>query len=81
VERKSEWASGATITTDEWALLYDVEPGFSELYNIKKDPGQEKNVIKEYPEIAKELHSLFVKFMKDTKMAEYLVGPRSTLRL
>jgi arylsulfatase A-like enzyme len=81
VERKSEWASGATITSDEWTLIYDVEPGLSELYNIKKDPGQEKNVIKEYPEVAKELHSLFVRFMKDTKMAEYLVKPRSTLRL
>jgi arylsulfatase A-like enzyme len=81
VERRSEWASGATITTDEWALLYDVYPGFSELYNIKTDPKQEKNVIKEYPEVARELHSLFSKFMKDTKMAEYLIKPRSTLRL
>jgi arylsulfatase A-like enzyme len=81
VERRSEWASGATITTDEWELLYDVEPGFSELYNLKSDPKQEKNVITEYPEVAGELHSLFCEFMKDTKMAEYLVKPRSTLRL
>ncbi len=81
VERRSEWASGATITTDEWALIYDVEPGFSELYNIKTDPKQEKNVIKKYPEVARELHSLFSKFMKDMKMAEYLIKPRSTLRL
>ncbi|MFC1948051.1 sulfatase [Chloroflexota bacterium] len=81
VERRSEWASGATITTDEWELLYDVEPGFSELYNLKSDPKQEKNVIQERPEVAREIHSLFVDFMKDTKMAEYLVKPRSTLRL
>ena len=81
VERRSQWASGATITTEEWELLYDVEPGFSELYNLKSDPNQEKNVIHEYPEVAREIHSLFVDFMKDTKMAEYLVKPRSTLRL
>jgi len=81
VERRSEWASGATITTDEWALIYDVEPGFSELYNIKTDPRQEKNMINERPEIAGEIHSLFTAFMKDTKIAEYLVKPRSTLRL
>lgn len=80
-ERRAEWASGATITTDEWALVYDSEPSFSELYNVKSDPGQKKNVINEHPEKAKELHSLFVEFMKDTKMAEHLVKPRSTLQL
>ena len=81
VERTSIWASGATIITDEWELLYDVEQGFSELYNLKTDPKQEKNVINERPEVAKEIHAHFVKFMQDTDMAEYLVEPRLTLRL
>jgi hypothetical protein len=27
----------ATITTDEWTLLYGPEPGGSELYNLKDD--------------------------------------------
>ena len=81
VERRSDWASGASITTDDWELIYDVEPGFSELYNISSDSKQEKNVIKEHPDTAKEIHSLFCDFMKETKMAEYLRTPRTTLRL
>jgi arylsulfatase A-like enzyme len=80
-ERRSDWASGATITTDEWELIYDVEPGFSELYNIKSDPKQEKNVINEHSDTAREIHTFFCDFMKETKMAEYLVKPRLTLWL
>jgi arylsulfatase A-like enzyme len=81
VERRSDWASGATITTDDWELIYDVEPGFSELYNISSDPKQEKNVIREHPGTAREIHSLFCDFMNETKIPEYLRLPRSTLRL
>jgi arylsulfatase A-like enzyme len=69
-----------TITTEEWSLLYSLKDP-CELYHLPSDPNQEKNVIKERPEVARELHSLFVKFMKETKMAEHLVNPRLTLKL
>jgi arylsulfatase A-like enzyme len=69
-----------TITTEEWSLLYSLKDP-SELYHLPSDPDQEKNIIKERPEIAKELHSFLVKFMQDTKMAEHLVKPRLTIKI
>ena len=69
------------MTTDEWTLLYNTEPGMSELYNLKSDPKQEKNVIKEQPEKAKELHQLLVKYMRETNISEHLLKPRLELRL
>jgi arylsulfatase A-like enzyme len=81
VRRWAEKASMATVTTDEWSLLYDVEPGGSELYNLSSDPKQEKNVISQHTDVARELHQLFVKFMRDTKLAKRLMEPRLELRL
>jgi arylsulfatase A-like enzyme len=76
----TEKASTATVTTDEWTLLYNTEPGMSELYNLKSDPRQEKNVIKQYPDKARELHQLLVKYMRETKLSEHLLKPRLELR-
>jgi arylsulfatase A-like enzyme len=79
--RKCMTPSMATITTDEWSLLYDVEPGGSELYNLKSDPNQEKNVITRYKDKAIELHQLLVKFMHETKVPPRLLEPRLELRM
>jgi arylsulfatase A-like enzyme len=79
--RTTERYSETTVTTDEWTLLYAVEPGVSELYNLKTDPKQEKNIIAQYPDKARELHQLFVKFMKDTKVQSRMMEPRLTLNL
>jgi arylsulfatase A-like enzyme len=81
VRRRAEHASMATVTTEEWTLLYDIEPGGSELYNLKSDPEQEKNVINQHPDIARELHQLFVKHMRDTNVPEIKLEPRLELRL
>ena len=69
-----------TVTAGNWTLLYTVEPGMSELYDLSKDPAQEKNVIREEPGTARELHQLLVKFMRDTNLAEHLMQPRLELR-
>ncbi len=73
--------SGVTVTTNEWSLLYDVEPGLSELYHLPSDPKQEKNVISERPEVARELHQLLVKFMRETKVPLRLLETRLELKL
>ena len=78
--RLTEKDSTATVTTKEWTLLYNSEPGQSELYNLKTDPHQLKNVIKKYPAKARELHQLLVKYMKETKLADHLLKPRLELR-
>ncbi len=79
--RLTEKDSTATVTTEEWTLLYNTEPGMSELYNLKSDPRQEKNLIKEQPEKARELHQLLVKYMKETNTSEHFMKPRMELRL
>ena len=81
VARKMYAASSTTVTTEEWALLYEVEEGKSELYHLKSDPKQLKNVIKEYPDKAHELHQLMVKLMRETNAPERALKPRLELRL
>jgi arylsulfatase A-like enzyme len=69
-----------TITTEEWALLYSLKDP-CELYHLPSDPDQKRNVIKQHPEVAKKLHSKFVKFLKEKNVAKELVEPRLTLEL
>jgi arylsulfatase A-like enzyme len=79
--RKLTMATTPTITTSEWALLCAVEPGLSELYDLRTDPSQEKNVIKQYPDKARELHKLFLEFLKETNVSPDRVNPRMELHI
>jgi arylsulfatase A-like enzyme len=79
--RKNEFSTGATITTEEWAMLYGVEAGGSELYHLPSDPHQLKNVITQNKEKAAELHQLLVKHMRETKVDQRLLEPRLKLRI
>ena len=81
VLRYTEHDSMATVTTEEWTLLYDTAPGGSELYNLKSDPKQEKNVISQHPDVARELHQLFVKHMRERNVPQRFLEPRLELRL
>jgi len=80
VNRMTAEDSAATVTTAEWTFLYDTEAGRSELYNIKSDPKQLKNLIKEQPDKAREMHQLLVKYMRDTNLTEHLLKPRLELK-
>jgi len=79
-ERESA-GSNTTITTDEWSLLYSVEPGQSWLYHLPSDPKQQKNVINEHTTVAQDLHQKLVEFMKETNMTHELLEQRLELRL
>ncbi len=81
VDRATNVHNGVTVTTEEWSLIYEVDPGLSELYHLPSDPTQEKNIIGERPEVARELHQMLVKFMRETNVATRLVEPRLELRL
>lgn len=72
--------SNSKITTSEWTLLYDVEPGESQLFHLSSDPQELNNIIGQRPEIAKELHQLLVKFMRETKVAPQILTPRLELK-
>jgi len=68
-----------TVTTDEWTLLYSMDEGMSELYNVKSDPGQESNVISRHSALARELHASLLRFMTETAVPAYLLEPRREL--
>ena len=68
-----------TITSGNYSLLYSPEEGQSKLYDLSLDPGQQKDIISDQPDLGKELHQYLVKFMRDTKVAEYLLKPRLKL--
>ena len=69
-----------TITAREWSLLYSPRKGWSELYNLSSDPGQQENVIGGHKDIAEDLHQYLVKFMHETAVPERLMEPRLELR-
>ena len=61
-------------------MLYSPDDGRSELYNLKSDPNQLKNVIATHLHEAREIHQLLVKFMKETNVPDRLQKPRLELR-
>ena len=69
-----------TVTTEEWSLLYSTL-GPTLLYHLPSDPKQEKNVINEHPEIARELHQTLVKFMREHNVPPELIETRLELKL
>jgi arylsulfatase A-like enzyme len=80
--RYTEHDSMATVTTEDWTLLYDTEPGGSELYNLKSDPKQEKNIIAGHEDIARDLHGLFADYLKNrSKLPEDKVKKRLDLKI
>ncbi len=79
--RKCVTPSIATVTTDEWSLLDDPIAGGSELYNLRFDANQEKNVIADHMDVARSLHQNLVRFMHETKLPKRLLEPRLELRM
>jgi arylsulfatase A-like enzyme len=77
--RKCVTPSMATITTQEWSLLHDCAAGGSELYNLTSDPNQLSNVMGQHNEVARDLHKLELRFMRDTRVPERLIEPRLKL--
>ncbi len=81
IRRMLQQAPATTITTGEWSLVYSVGDGLSELYHLPSDPSQQKNVVGDKPEAARELHQHLVRFMRDTNLPEHLLRPRLEIQL
>lgn len=54
-----------TVTSGRWSLILGVRTKFVELYDLKADPGQKRNVAKKHPQITKRLYRAFMKFLDD----------------
>jgi arylsulfatase A-like enzyme len=70
-----------TVTSGDWSFLFSGDPGRSELYDLSSDPGQQRNLIGDRPEVARELHRTLVGFMRDTGLPEHLLNPQLELKL
>jgi len=78
-KREVEIHLPATITTDRWSLLYSWKGASVELYDLKSDPAQQKNVAKDNKSTVKELHQWYYGFLKKIGTEEKLLKRRASL--
>ncbi len=53
-----------TVTTEDWALVCSPRGRPSELYSLGDDPRQERDVLAEHPDVARELHRVLLHFLE-----------------
>ena len=63
----STWKPGASIRDGDWKLIKFYHYEKVELYNLKDDPSESKDLSKENPKIAKDLESKLVSWQKRMK--------------
>jgi arylsulfatase A-like enzyme len=63
------------IRYEDWKLIENFEDNSLELYNLKKDPKEEKNLATENTEIAAKLQKMMVSWRKDVKVQMPEVNP------
>jgi arylsulfatase A-like enzyme len=81
IRRRLGRAPVTTVTTAEWSLLYSLDEGMSQMYNLQSDPSQLQNVISGSGDAAKGVHDYLVRFMRETGLPDTLLRPRLELRL
>jgi arylsulfatase A-like enzyme len=64
-----------TVTTEKWALINAPEGRPSELYNLEDDPRQERNVLANHPDVARELHGALIGFLENTGASAARIAP------
>lgn len=55
----------STVTNDEWAFLCAPQGLPSELYHLRSDPQQGRNVINEHPDVAEKLFNAWIQFLQE----------------
>ncbi len=78
-ERVVVEVSPSTIRDGEWDFFYSLEGEPVELYDAAKDPGHQRNLAAEQPEICAEMHGKFVRWMDDMDTPEAYAAPRRRL--
>ncbi len=69
----------STLISGPWTMLYAREGAPVELYNVKSDPQQRRNVARRNPKIVQRLHRQFVKMLEQLGTEERLLAPRREL--
>ncbi len=65
----------ATITDGEWSYLCAPVGMGSELYNLKADPQQERNVLDQYPDVGQRMHRAWLEFLESHGAPEKRIRP------
>ncbi|RLG97045.1 hypothetical protein DRO29_03710, partial [Candidatus Bathyarchaeota archaeon] len=84
VKRGGGPAKRITVTTKEWAFI-DVRPDVTgtddlgrkiepELYNLKRDPNQTRNLYEEHKDVAEDLHLKMLEFLKEMGASEEVIS-------
>jgi len=55
------------VRQGDWKLLEFFEDGHLELYNLREDIGEEKNLASQFPEKVAEMHALLKKWREEIK--------------
>ena len=65
----------STVTDDEWAFICAPKGRCSELYNLKQDPQQKKNLIDQYPEVTGSMHKAWMEFLQEHGASDERLRP------
>ena len=72
-------SGGPTVTDKRWTYLsYGEKGGKPELYDMREDPGQKRNVIRQHPQVARRMAKALRGFLHDVGTPEQnyeLIGP------
>jgi len=72
---KKKFTTGRlTATTDRWALVAHEQDRPAELYDLKNDPRQRRNVVARYPDISKSIQNGVIEFMREQKAEQDYVN-------
>jgi len=63
-----------TVTSERWSLIHPVRRGGWELYDLKNDPRQKKNVIAKHAAVAEDLHEKLLGWLAEHDAPEWLRG-------
>ena len=78
-ERRVPAYLASTISSGPWTMLYRCSGLPVELYDLRSDPRQRRNVARKHPEICKKLHRQFYSLIEPYTPDPALLEPRSSL--
>jgi len=69
----------STVVDGEWALIVGAGDLVPELYHLKSDPQQQKNVFEQNRPIAQRLHKSYIEFLESVGTNPDFIEPRRAL--
>jgi len=64
----------AAVTAHDWAFFDYPDPARRALFDLRNDPGQERNVIDDHRAVAADLHDAFIEFLTKHEANPHLIA-------